>query len=269
MATKVEKPEHLKKGRRAFVKRNGKKLVRKIASFQSAQSKVPDTPKIPREHFPFLKDFEDNWEVIRDEAKAVLKFKEEIPAFHEISPDQYRLSTEKNWKTYVLFGFGERLETNTKLTPKTAEILERVPNLQTAMFSILSPGYHIPAHSGVTKGILRAHLGLIIPDDYEKCRIRVDDTITPWREGEAFVFDDTYEHEVWNETDEERVILLWDFDRPMKLGGRVLNKTFLNIMKMTAFYQDPKKNLQSAEDRMEAAIRQASDNLEAMSDPAS
>jgi len=81
-----------------------------------------------------------------------------------------------------LFGFGERLEKNASLAPKTAEILEKVPNLQTAMFSILAPGYHIPAHKGVTKGILRSHIGLIIPKDREKCRIRVDETITAFNE---------------------------------------------------------------------------------------
>ena len=266
MADTVEKPENLKKPVRAFVKKTGKKLVRRIAGYQSRQSLVPDTPRIDNDHFPWLQAFTDNWETIRKEAEAVMAFKDDIPAFHEISPDQYRLSTAKNWKTFVLFGFGQRLETNTKLTPVTASILEQVPNLQTAMFSILSPGYHIPAHKGVTKGILRSHLGLIIPEEREKCRIRVDDTITAWKEGEIFVFDDTFEHEVWNETDEERVILLFDFDRPMKLGGRVLNSTFLNIMKLTAFYQDPKKNLQTAEERMEAAIRTADANIEAMSD---
>jgi len=251
MATSVEKPEHLKNRRRAFVKKTGKKLVRKIAAFQSKQSKVPDTPKISNEHFDFLNAFTENWEVIQAEAQEVLKFRDAIPTFHEVSPDQYRLSTENNWKTFVLFGFGQRLEKNAALAPKTSKILEGVPNLQTAMFSILAPGYHIPAHKGVTKGILRSHLGLIIPKDRQKCRIRVDETITPWKEGEIFVFDDTYEHEV-----------------PMKLGGRVLNKTFLNIMKLTAFYQDPKKNLQTAEERLEAAIRQADANMEAMSDPA-
>lgn len=268
MASNVEKPKHLKNPRRAFVKRNGKKLVRKIANYQSRQSKVPDTPKIDNAYFPFLSDFTDNWKDIQAEAREVLKFRDAIPTFHEVSPDQYRLSTENNWKTFVLFGFGQRLEKNAALAPKTSEILEKVPNLQTAMFSILAPGYHIPAHKGVTKGILRSHLGLIIPKDREKCRIRVENTITPWKAGEIFVFDDTYEHEVWNDTDEERVILLFDFDRPMKFGGRFLNKAFLNIMKLTAFYQDPKKNLQTAEDRLEAAIRQADANMEAMSEPA-
>jgi len=268
MTAPARKPKSLSNPRRKFIKKTGKKLVRKIAKFQAGQSKVPDTPKIDNAHFLFLKEFTDNWEVIRDEAKEVLKFRDAIPGFQEISPDQYRLATEQNWKTFVLYGFGQRLEKNTQLTPKTAKILEKVPNLQTAMFSILAPGYHIPAHTGVTKGILRSHIGLIIPKDYEKCRIRVDDTITAWKPGEIFVFDDTYEHEVWNETEEERVILLYDFDRPMKFWGRFLNKTFLQFMKLTAFYQDPKKNLASAEDRLEAAIRQADKNMEAMSDPA-
>jgi beta-hydroxylase len=268
MVNTVEKPEHLKNPRRAFVKKTGKKLVRKIAAFQSKQSKVPDTPKIDNTYFPFLSHFTENWETIQAEAKEVLKFRDAIPGFQEISPDQYRLAKEQNWKTFVLFGFGQRLEKNASLAPKTAEILESVPNLQTAMFSILAPGYHIPAHKGVTKGILRSHIGLIIPKDREQCRIRVDDTITVWKEGEIFVFDDTYEHEVWNDTNEERVILLFDFDRPMKFWGRFLNKSFLQIMKFTAFYQDPKKNLQTAEDRLEAAIRQADANMEAMSEPA-
>lgn len=267
-ASAPHKPAQLNNPVRAFVKRNGKKLVRKIAVFQSKQSKVPDTPKIDNSHFPFLEPIANEWETIRDEAQAVLKFREDIPGFQDISPDQYRLAQGTNWKTFIIYGFGQLLETNAKLTPRTAELLENVPNLQSAMFSILAPGYHIPAHKGVTKGILRSHIGLLIPKDYEKCRIRVDDTITAWKPGEIFVFDDTFEHEVWNDTDEERVILLFDFDRPMKFWGRFLNTTFLNIMKMTAFYKDPKKNLATAEDRLEAAIRRADQAMEAMSDPA-
>ena len=263
-----EKPANLKKPMRAFVKKTGKKLVRKIAKIQSSQSAVPDTPKISNDFFPYLQPLVDEWKTIQSEAYDVLKFREAIPGFQDISPDQYRLAKGQNWKTFIIYGFGQKLETNAKLTPRTAELLEGIPNLQSAMLSILAPGYHIPAHKGVTKGILRCHIGLIIPKDYEKCRIRVDDTITPWREGEVFVFDDTYEHEVWNETDEERVILLFDFDRPMRFWGRFLNTTFLSIMKLTAFYKDPKKNLASAEDRLEAAIRANNKALEDMSEPA-
>ena len=118
MTTPVEKPKHLNNPRRAFVKRNGKKLVRKIAAFQSRQSTVPDTPKISNEHFQFLNAFTENWEVIQAEAREVLKFRDAIPTFHEVSPDQYRLSTENNWKTFVLFGFGQRLEKTRLWLPK-------------------------------------------------------------------------------------------------------------------------------------------------------
>ncbi|MEC7289377.1 MAG: aspartyl/asparaginyl beta-hydroxylase domain-containing protein [Pseudomonadota bacterium] len=264
--TTPEKPATLTKPRRAFIKKNGKKLIRWVAGFQSRQSKIPDTPVLSNEHFAFLETIGAEWETILKEARDVLAYRDVIPGFQDISPDQYRLAKGQNWRTFILYGFGKRLETNTKLTPRTAELLEAVPNLQTAMFSILAPGYHIPAHKGVTKGILRAHLGLIVPDEAEKCRIRVHDNIIAWRPGEMFVFDDTYEHEVWNETDQERVILLFDFDRPMKPGGWLLNKILLAAMKMTAFYKDPKKNLETSEARLEAAIKEADAMRERMQD---
>jgi beta-hydroxylase len=177
-----------------------------------------------------------------------------------------RIAKGTNWRTFILYGFGTKLEKNCRQAPVTVSLLEKVPNLQTAWFSILGPGYHIPAHRGVSKGILRAHLGLIIPKDAEKCHMRVGDTDNVWRPGELFVFDDTYEHEVWNDTDEERVILLFDFDRPMKFWGRLLNKTFVTGLKFTAYYQEPKKNMADFEDRFEAATRRANENLEKLSD---
>jgi beta-hydroxylase len=115
--------------------------------------------------------------------------------------------------------------------------------------------------------MLRAHLGLIIPAEREKCRMRVADRTCVWKEGEVFVFDDTYEHEVWNDTSEERVILLFDFDRPMGFWGTIVNRGFLRLLKLTAYYQEPKRNMQNIEERFEAAIRRADANLEAMSEP--
>jgi beta-hydroxylase len=263
---KPQKPDALKRPMRKSVKRFGKKLTRRMANYLSQQSLVPDMPVISNEHFDFLDGFTENWEAMRDEVVEILKHRDDIPAFQEISPDQYRISKGKNWRTFVLFGFGKKMERNAAQAPVTTRVLEQVPNLQTAWFSILAPGYHIPAHTGVTKGILRSHLGLIIPKEREKCRIRVGDEICVWQPGEIFVFDDTFEHEVWNDTDEERVILLFDFDRPMRWGGRFLNATFLKLMKLTAFYQEPRKNLKDFEDRYEAAIRRADANLEKLSD---
>jgi beta-hydroxylase len=264
---KPPKPESLRRPMRRRVKRFGKRLMRRVAEYQARQGLVPDAPFLDPALFPFLKEFEDRWEEMRDEAAEIVKLREHIPGFQDISPDQYRIATANNWKTFVLFGFGVRLERNCSKAPVTAEILSRVPKIQTAWFSILAPGYHIPAHTGVTKGILRAHLGLIIPKEREKCRIRVGDQIKAWEAGKVIVLDDTYEHEVWNDTGEERVILLFDYDRPMRLGGRFMNWLLLKLMKLTAFYQEPKKNLQDYEARFEAAAKRANENLEKLSEP--
>ena len=225
-----------------------------------------DTPVLDTKHFPFLANFTDTWETIRDEAIVILKHREAIPAFQEVSPDQKKISKGTNWRTFILFGFGKKMQKNCNQAPVTTRLLEAVPNLQTAWFSILSPGYHIPAHRGVSKGILRAHLGLLIPKNAEKCRLRVGDTTNIWHPGEIFVFDDTYEHEVWNDTTEERVILLFDFNRPMRFWGRILNSTLVYLLKLTAFYQEPKKNMVAFEERFEAATRRANENLEKLSD---
>jgi ornithine lipid ester-linked acyl 2-hydroxylase len=252
--------------RRGVVYRFGEKATRALTTFFSNQSLVEDKPILSSAHFPFLKEFTDNWEAILGEAREILKNREEIPAFQEVSPDQNMIATGKNWRTFFLFGFGERLVNNCAKAPITTALLEKVPNLQISWFSILSPGYHIPPHRGVTKGIVRAHLGLIIPADAEKCRIRVGDQIRVWKPGEIFVLDDTYEHEVWNDTSEERVILIFDFDRPMRWAGRSLLHFFIWIMKFTAFYQEPKKNMMTFEQRFEAATKRNNENLEKLAD---
>ena len=258
--------QRFKKARRKFIKNKGRSIFRSLGNVLGRQSLVGDTPVIDTRYFPFLDNFTSNWKEIRAESLEILAHREAIPAFQDVSPDQHKIATGTNWRTFILFGFGKKLEKNCRKAPFTTRLLEGVPDLQTAWFSILSPGYHIPAHRGVTKGILRAHLGLIIPKEAEKCRLRVGDTINVWHPGKIFVFDDTYEHEVWNDTDEERVILLFDFNRPMRVWGRFLNYVFVNLMKLTAFYQEPKKNMIAFEDRFEAAARRANENLEKLSD---
>ncbi len=254
--------------RRQAVYNTGEKLTRVVSSFFSRQGLVEDKPFLRNEDFPFLQSFSDGWEKIRDEIQVILKNRDDIPAFQEVSPDQMKIATGKNWRTFFLYGFGEKLKKNCAQAPFTTSLLEKVPNIEISWFSILSPGYHIPPHQGVSKGILRAHLGLIIPKDAESCRIRVDNEFRVWQPGHIFVLDDTYEHEVWNSTEDERVILIFDFDRPMRWKGRALLKFLIRLMKFTAFYQEPKKNLAGFEDRFEAATRRNNDNMEKLADAA-
>lgn len=257
--------ERLRKARRKRVMRFGKWLTRSLSRFFARQSLVADRPVLDNADFPFLYAFVDHWQEIRAEVAEILKHRDAIPKFLDVSPDQKKISRGNDWRTFILYGFGTKMVKNCCQAPVTTRILEQVPDLQTAWFSILSPRSHIPAHCGVTKGIVRSHLGLIIPREAEKCRIRVDGEICVWRPGEIFVFDDTFEHEVWNDTDEERVILLFDFDRPMRWPGRVVSAAFIRLMKFTAYYRDPKKNMATYEERFEAATRRADEMLEKLS----
>jgi ornithine lipid ester-linked acyl 2-hydroxylase len=258
--------ERIRKRRRRAVKRLGKRLMAVMSDVIARQSLVGDAPVLDNRHFPYLEPLSANWEAIRDEVTQILKHRDAVPVFQEVSTDQKRIAKDSNWRTFILYGFGVKAEKNCRQAPLTCALLEQIPNLQTAWFSILAPGYHIPAHRGVSKGIIRGHLGLIVPADREKCRMRVGEEICVWGEGELFVFDDTFDHEVWNDTDEERVILLFDFDRPMRPLGRLLNNSFLRLLKLTSYYRDPLRRMRSLEDRFEAAVRQADADLEALSE---
>lgn len=255
--------------RRKRIKRLGKRLIRRMTGFLASQSLVEDVPVLDRRQFPFLDAIEANWETIRDEIRPILQHRDALPVFQELSHDQRKIAKEDNWRVFVLYGFGGKHKTNCEKTPVTSKLLEQVPHLQTAWFSILAPRYHVPAHRGVTKGILRCHLGVQIPKSAEHCRMRVGDEICVWREGELFVFDDTYDHEVWNDTDEERVVLLFDFDRPMRFWGRLVNRTFIAALKRTAYFLEPKKKMPALDARLEAAMRRAETMVDSLEDRAS
>lgn len=242
--------DQLRTKRRKLIKKTGKVIIRSIANdFMAKQSLVGDHPVFDTSQFDWVKPLEDNWQAMRAELDAVLLEKQLIPAFHEISPDQTRISKGDNWKTFPLWVFRERSEINCKRCPHTDAVLQSIPGIQNAWFSILAPGYYIPAHRGVTKAVLRAQLGLKIPTDRENCTMRVDDVTFAWQEGKCVVLDDSFEHEVHNNTDQERVILFLDIDRPMKLPGRVASKVLLFLLQRSAYVVDAKKNLQVWEQR--------------------
>jgi beta-hydroxylase len=241
--------------RRRYVKKSGRTLLRAFDRFLGRQSLIGDRPFFDEAQFAYVQTLKDNWQIIRAELDELLKSPERIPAFHQISPDQKRISKGDNWKTFMLRGFGHPMPTNCNLCPETARVLDSIPKLQNAWFSILAPGYHIPPHRGVTKGLLRCHLALIVPQAKEQCRIRVGNETRHWEEGQCMVFDDTYDHEVWNETDERRVVLFLDIERPLRLPGRLANKTTLHLIQMTAYVKDAKKNLASWEERLTSAAQ--------------
>ncbi len=255
-----------KRYRRKKIKKYGKKFIYGLEKTLAKASLVDNKPFAETSEFPHLLEIEKNWEKILEEVQVILQHREAIPGFQEVSPDQHKLAKDGNWRTFFLYGFGIPFAKNSRQAPYTTEVIQNAEKLQSSWFSILAPRYHIPHHRGVTKGLLRYHLGLIVPKDHEKCRIRVGKETRSWQAGKGFVIDDTFDHEVWNDTDDERVVLIVDFDRPMTWWGRLINNAFYMLMRMTAFYQEPKKNMIAQEDRFEAAIKRANANMEKLNE---
>src|SRR5262245_21576370 len=232
----------LRQRRRKLVRRYGKRAFKRVNRYLAAQSLVPDQMVFDRDLFPWVGQFEDNWQTIRGELEQIMRYRSELPRLYEVSPGNTRISADDNWKSFVLYGFGYRSQSNCALCPETARLLAKVPGIETAFFSILSPGAHIPAHKGLAKGLLRCHLGLVVPKERESCRMFLDGIPHTWAEGRVLLFDDTHTHEVRNATDEDRVVLLFDFERPMTLRGRLTNRTLLFLMRHSAYVQDSKKH---------------------------
>lgn len=176
--------------------------------------------------FPKHKLIEENWETIREELEIVLRNSQNIPKFHEMDSIQKYISDkdETPWRVFVFKAYDNWMEQNCEQAPKTTEILRQFPEITSAMFSILEGKKHIPPHYGFYKGVLRYHLGLIVPDD-QPCYIINGGQKYTWKEGKGVLFDDTFRHEVWNESDHTRVVLFCDVYRErMPWLLRVLNR---------------------------------------------
>ena len=188
--------------------------------------------------FPWAAEVEAGWREIRAELDQVMKFRDEIPSFHEILKEVSTITTDASWKTYFLAGIGMDCTGNAKRCPRTMELLRKIPGMKTAFFSILSPGKHIPAHRGAYNGILRFHLGLLVPEPREKCRIRIGNEYRSWSEGQSLIFDDTFNHEVWNDTTGYRVVLFVDFARPLWFPFHQLNTAILSVGALAPFLRE-------------------------------
>src|SRR5262249_61971838 len=112
----------------------------------------------------------------------------EVAASNEAAVSASAARNDCKWKRFGLSGYGLRSYNNVRLCPETWRICQTIPALITVLFSILEPGKHMPAHRGPYNGVLRLHLGLIVPEPPERLGIRVENQIYRWREGEGVIF---------------------------------------------------------------------------------
>lgn len=187
-------------------------------------------PVLPDSDFKAMALFEQYYPAIRAEAMAVMNmapaFKDALPLFGK------RIGSDANdakWQAFVLTWYGKDYEENLRRCPVTAALVKNIPDVRCAMFSIVGPRSRIVAHQGPFRGALRFHLGLTVPRDWRNCYILVDGQKVHWREGKGVLFDDTYVHEVRNDTDEPRIVLFCDVDRHLEVAwAERLNQAVLN-----------------------------------------
>lgn len=234
--------------RRPLAIRLGGRLRGHFDRMMAPFSLIGTDPVLDPAQFAWGQTLRANWQAIRDEALAVTRDPDAVPALKTISPDHQMVAADQGWRSFFLIGYGVRIERNLARCPVTSEVLRQVPDLNSGFFSILKPGTHIPRHTGVTKGLLTCHLGLVVPDG--PLRMTVADQEVRWREGETLFFDDTYPHEVWNDTQGTRIVLLVQVERPLRQPGRALAKAFLGGIRRSAFVRDAVNNIDKWEENV-------------------
>jgi aspartate beta-hydroxylase len=200
---------------------------RRVYHNQPKQILFPYLPEIEffrREDFPWLDLLEAATEEIAAEALAALAgdragFKPYVD-FPPGAPidDWVTLNHSLDWSVYPLWHDGEHIPDHLQKCPKTAAVLAQLPVCDIphyapgAFFSVLKPRTRLPPHTGTTNTRSIVHLPLVIP---EGCGFRVGAEVRTWKKGNAWVFDDSIEHEAWNDSDEIRIILIFDIWNPL------------------------------------------------------
>lgn len=199
---------------------------RRIFANECAGFHVPFLPAdefFDRQHFPWMAELEAATPAIRAELLDLLDKGDDGFAPYVRYPSGYpeskwsHLDHSERWSAYFLWRHGQKIDRHCARCPATAAALARVPladhhgRAPTAFFSLLHPKTRIPPHTGVTNARTIVHLALVVP---EGCGFRVGGEVREWVEGQAFAFDDTIEHEAWNDSDQLRAVLILDVWNP-------------------------------------------------------
>ncbi|MEP6484683.1 MAG: aspartyl/asparaginyl beta-hydroxylase domain-containing protein [Rudaea sp.] len=182
---------------------------------------LPTSAYFARELFPWYGTLEDNTAVIKNELVALLGEQGNFEPFLDIpTPElvpQYLGGEKPNWDALFFYRHGRRYDENCARCPETTRIIESLPLVRIAehapeiCFSILTPGTHILPHHGSTNTRLVTHLPLLVPPD---CALTVGGERHVWEEGRCITFDDTFEHEAWNRSNQTRAVLIVDVWNP-------------------------------------------------------
>ncbi|WP_242604532.1 aspartyl/asparaginyl beta-hydroxylase domain-containing protein [Legionella fairfieldensis] len=207
-----------------------KDIINNLYAYYAGYDKRPTFFDIEKT-FPSLNQITLNFPSIKQEFENVLANTSKLPRYHDIDPGEAEISdtTQKNWNVFVLYLLGYQLEKAQALCPVLCNLVKGIPHLIQAFFSILEPGKSIPLHKGPYIGYLRYHLGIHIPKNNPP-QIIINNQPYTWKEGEAVLFDDSWPHEVRNESDDFRAVLIIDVLRPMPMFPHLINQFVTQVL---------------------------------------
>lgn len=174
---------------------------------------------------PELDAATQSYPIIREELDRLLEQRAALPRYHDVDAGEAEISdtTAHDWNVFMLEILGHKPEENRARCPETCRVLEGVPNLMQAFFSVLEPRKSIPLHEGPYLGYLRYHLGLRVPEQNPPTLL-INSRPYQWKTGEAVMFDDSWPHEVKNVSDDIRAVLIVDILRPMPALPTLVNR---------------------------------------------
>lgn len=228
-----------------FLAFSGKIFIRFIEALLSGFSKEK-TAVINSKKWAWVAEIEKQTPTILSELNNIMQSYDEIPRMGDLSKEQRRIiEGQHQWKTFMLYVYGEPIEKNIERCPATSRIVKQIPGMTLAFFSILEPNTSLAPHRGPYKGVLRYHLGLIIPSDANKCGIKIDGKTYHWQVGKSLIFDDTFTHQVWNNTNEKRVVLFVDFKRDLIFPVNILNNKMIKLIRQSPFIANMLKEIEN------------------------
>lgn len=199
-------------------------------------------PVLDADYLQGISLIRDHWRVIRDEALALHRAGDleatAVPGSAGYSDIGFRTFYKRGWRKFYLKWYGEPHRSAQRLCPETVRLVEQVPGIRAAMFSLLPAGSELSLHSDPLACSLRYHLGLETPNA-TSCFICVDGRRLHWRDGEDFVFDETYPHYARNDSDLPRLIFMCDVERPMSGLGRIFNRVYSKLVSAMAVPNTP------------------------------
>lgn len=183
---------------------------------------------------PVAKELEDNFIEIKKEVESILARYDDLVVFQSVSPNQAYIPIDNKWRMFFFKAMGIKFKQNQAVAPITASIINKHKDICSAYISVLGPNTYLNPHKGPWSGIVRMHLGVVVPG-HKQCTLLVEEEPYYWEEGKVVLFDDTYEHMALNSTNKPRAILFLDIMRPLPQPWKFFNWMCLRLSLLTPY----------------------------------